>query len=218
MSISIVLADDHGLVRSGLRLLLESDAELRVVGEAGNGCDAIELVRTLAPAVAILDISMPLLGGIEATRAICRECPNTAVIILSMHMDEGHVLNALSAGALGYVIKSAAGNEFIAAVQTVANHRLYLSPQLSAKIMHSIQAGGSEEEPEQLLRKLSAREREILQLVVRGYSSARIAAMLGLASNTVDTYRSRIMAKLRIENLPDLVRFAIRHGILPLQD
>jgi DNA-binding NarL/FixJ family response regulator len=218
MSVSIVLADDHDLVRSGLRLLLESEREFSVIGEAGNGCDAIELVRALAPTVAILDISMPILSGIECARVLCREAPNTAVIILSMYTDEGHVLDALGAGALGYVLKSAVGNEFIEAVQTVANRRLYLSPPLSAKIMHSIQAGGSSEDPEQLLRKLSTREREILQLVVEGHSSAKIAAILGLASNTVDTYRSRVMAKLHIENLPNLVRFAIRHGILPLQD
>jgi DNA-binding NarL/FixJ family response regulator len=218
MSISIVLADDHDLVRSGLHLLLEGEREFCVIGEAGNGCDAIELVRTLNPTVAILDISMPMLNGIETARTISREFPKTAVIILSMYADDSHVIEALSAGALGYVLKSAIGSEFIEAVQTVANHRLYLSPPLSARLLHSIQVGGGGGEPEQLLRKLSTREREILQLVVEGYSSARIAAKLGLASNTVDTYRSRLMAKLQIDNLPSLVRFAIRCGILPLQD
>lgn len=216
MSISIMLADDHEIVRTGVRLLLESQGEFAVTGEASDGSTAIKLARTLAPTVAILDISMPLLNGIEAARSISRQCPNTAIIILSMYTDEGHVIDALCAGSLGYVLKSATGSELISAVQTVANRRLYLSPTLSAKIMHSFHTGAPTGDPQQVLRKLSDREREILQLVVEGNSSAEIAARLGLANTTVDTYRSRLMKKLRIDSLPNLVRFAIRHGLLPL--
>ncbi len=216
MTISIILADDHAIVRTGVRLLLESQGEFVVVGEAGNGCVAIELARTFSPAVAILDISMPLLNGIEAARSISRQCPDTAIIILSMYTDEGHVIDALCAGASGYILKSAPGSEFITAVHTVASRRLYLSPALSSKIMHSFHTGSATGEPTVLLRKLSEREREILQLVVEGNSSGEIATRLGLASTTVDTYRSRMMKKLRIGSLPDLVRFAIRHGLLPL--
>ena len=159
---------------------------------------------------------MPLLNGIEAARSISRQCPNTAILILSMYSDEGHVVDALCAGALGYVLKSASGSEFIAAVQAVTNRRIYLGPALSARLMHSFHTGNANDNPQQVLRKLSPREREILQLVVEGNSSGGIAARLGLASTTIDTYRSRLMKKLHIDSLPDLVRFAIRHGLLPL--
>jgi DNA-binding NarL/FixJ family response regulator len=134
MNISIVLADDHELVRSGIRRLLEYNNGFCVIGEAGNGNEAVQLVRALRPDVAVLDISMPLMGGIEAARSIHKQSPNTGIIILSMYYDEGHVIDALRAGALGYVIKASAGSEFFDAVHTVASHRLFLSPQVSAKV------------------------------------------------------------------------------------
>jgi DNA-binding NarL/FixJ family response regulator len=214
MNISIVLADDHELVRSGIRRLLEYNNGFCVIGEAGNGNEAVQLVRALRPDVAVLDISMPLMGGIEAARSIHKQSPNTGIIILSMYYDEGHVIDALRAGALGYVIKASAGSEFFDAVHTVASHRLFLSPQVSAKVLERMH--GKNGDTAVLLHELSPREREILQLVVEGHSSAKIGTFLGLSSSTVDTYRSRLMAKLHIDNVPDLVRFAIRHGLLKL--
>lgn len=217
MTISVVLADDHELVRAGIRLLIERNKGLRVIGEAGNGVAAIELVRSLAPNVAVLDLAMPLCNGIEAACIIHKEYPNTAIVIVSMYADEGHVLDAFSAGALGYVVKTTAGDEFVRAVEAVAAHQFYLSPSLSATLMRVFNANKSAKAAsEQSLRSLSSREREILQLVVEGYSSTAIASTLGLASTTVDTYRSRLMAKLHVNNLPELVRFAIRNGLLPL--
>lgn len=216
MDTSIVLAEDHELVRMGLRMLLERNKCMRVVGEADNGVVAIGLVRSLLPDVAILDFSMPLCNGSEAARIIHKEYPSTAILIMSMYADEGHVLDALSAGALGYVTKTTTGPEFVRAVETVAAHQFYLSSSLSAKIAHSIHSRGNQDAGfDHPLRRLSPREREILQLVVEGFSSAEIGSMLGLASTTVDTYRSRLMAKLHINNLPELVRFAIRQGLLP---
>ncbi len=214
MNISIVLADDHELVRSGIRKLLEYNNGFCVVGEASNGNDAVQLVRTLRPDVAVLDISMPLSGGIEAARTIHKQYPNTGIVILSMYYDEGHVIDALRAGAMGYVIKASAGSEFFEAVHNVASRRLYLSPHVSARVLERMHTRGSDAtEP---LQELSPREREILQLVVEGNSSAKIAELLGLSSATVDTYRSRLMAKLHIDNIPDLVRYAIRHGLISI--
>ena len=217
MTVSIVLADDHELVRAGIRLLLERSKRMRVIGEAGNGAAAIDMVRSLAPDVAVLDLAMPLCNGIEAARIIRRDCQNTAIIIVSMYGDEGHVLDAFSAGALGYVVKTTGGDEFVRAVEAVSAHQFYLSPSLSAKLMRAFYANkNAVAASEQSLSALSPREREILQLVVEGHSSAAIASTLGLASTTVDTYRSRLMAKLQVNNVPELVRFAIRHGLLPL--
>ncbi len=213
MNISIVLADDHELVRSGIRKLLEYNNGFYVIGEAGNGNEAVKLVRSLRPDVAVLDISMPLASGLDAARTIHKEFPNTGIVILSMYADEGHVLDALRAGAMGYVLKSSAGSEFFDAIHSVASRRLYLSPHVSTKVLQHMQSR-EREEGAVLLDELSPREREILQLVVEGHSSAKIAGLLGLSSATVDTYRSRLMAKLHIDNLPDLVRFAIRHGLI----
>lgn len=217
MSISIVLADDYELVRAGIRLLLERNKGLRVIGEANNGNEAVRLVRLLSPTVAVLDVSMPFGGGIEAARVIRKECPNTAVLMLSIYADDGHVLDAIGAGVHGYVLKGTMVSEFVRAVESVADHHFYLSPALSDRLIRAVHSGeNSAADREQPLRKLSVREREILQLVVEGHSSTEIAAMLGLASATVDTYRSRLMAKLHINNVPHLVRFAIREGLLSL--
>lgn len=215
MNISIVLADDHELVRSGIRKLLEYNNGFCVIGEAGNGNEAIKLVRSLRPDVVVLDISMPLASGLEAARTIHKEYPDTGIVILSMSADERHVLDALRAGALGYVLKSSAGSEFFDALHSVVSRRLYLSPHVSTTVLEHIQIR-DRDAGSVLLDDLSPREREILQLVVEGLSSAKIAGMLGLASATVDTYRSRLMAKLHIDNLPDLVRFAIRNGLISL--
>ncbi len=216
MSITIFLADDHAVVRDGLRFLLEAQADLKVVGDAPNGREAVHQVANLCPDIVIIDIAMPELNGIEATRQIHDICPNTRSIILSMYATDEHVLRALQAGAYGYILKESAGVEVINAVRTVYNGRRYLSQKISEKVIDSYirqQHIGLVETP---LARLSPREQEILQLVVEGKSSAEIAEILSLSPNTVDTYRSRLMQKLGINDLPGLVKFAIQHGLISL--
>lgn len=217
MSISVFLADDHAVVRDGLRHLLEAQPDIKVVGDAANGRQALKLIKELCPDIAIMDIAMPELNGIEATRKICNDCPSTHVIILSIYSTAGHVSRALQAGAQGYVLKESAGIEVVNAVRAVhAGHR-YLSLKLSDKLIDDyllkINSFG-EQDP---LSRLSPREIEVLQQVVEGKSSAQIAASLSLSVKTVETYRSRIFHKLEINDLPGLVKFAIQHGLTPLE-
>ncbi|RIK34773.1 MAG: DNA-binding response regulator [Chloroflexi bacterium] len=214
MTIAIVLADDHGVVRAGLRLLLESQPDLKVVGEATNGRDALRAVAQLRPQVAVIDIAMPELNGIEATRQIRAEYPSTQVIILSMYANPEHTYRALRAGARGYVPKESAGDELIKAVRAVCAGRRHLSPKIADEFVDEYLVQRTLLEPESPLELLSAREREVLQLVVEGNSTAQIAEQLALSPKTVDTYRSRLMQKLEIDNLPQLVLFALRHGII----
>lgn len=216
MSITIFLADDHAVVRDGLRFLLEAQADFKVVGDAANGRDAVHQVAQLNPEIVIIDIAMPELNGIEATRQIRDICPGAQVIILSMYATDEHVLRALQAGAQGYILKESAGVEVINAVRAVHAGRRYLSQKISERVIDSYirqQNIGLAENP---LARLSPREQEILQLVVEGKSSAEIAEILSLSPNTVDTYRSRLMQKLGINDLPGLVKFAIQHGLISL--
>lgn len=216
MSITIFLADDHAVVRDGLRFLLEAQADFKVVGDASNGREAVHQVTDLCPHIVIIDIAMPELNGIEAARQIRDICPTTRIIILSMYATDEHVLRALQAGAQGYILKESAGVEVINAVRSVhAGHR-YLSQKISEKVIDSFIRQQSISPPENPLARLSPREQEILQLVVEGKSSADIAEILSLSPNTVDTYRSRLMQKLGISDLPNLVKFAIQHGLISL--
>lgn len=217
MRITIFLADDHAVVRDGLRALLEEQPDFEVVGDAANGRETVRRVGPCCPDVVVMDIAMPELNGIEATRQIHEVCPTTQVIILSMHATTEHIFRALQAGARGYLLKESAGSEVINAVRAVqAGHR-YLSQKISEKViddyLHQRQAG----ERKSPLASLSPREREILQLVVEGKSSAEIAELLSLSPKTVDTYRSRLMQKLGIGDLPTLVKFAIQHGLTSLE-
>lgn len=215
--ITIILADDHAIVRDGLRSLLEAHSELKVIGDAANGRDALQLVDHSCPDIAILDIAMPEMNGIEATRQINDICPKTQVIILSMHATSKHVYRALQAGARGYLLKASAGFEVVDAIHAVFEGRRYLSQKISDIIIEDYITQREIEEAENPLDRLSAREREILQLVVEGKSSSDIAQILSLSSSTVDTYRSRLMQKLAINDIPTLVKFAIRHGITSLE-
>jgi len=203
-------------VRDGLRYLLEAQPDIKVVGDAADGRQTLRLVERLRPDVAIMDIAMPELNGIEATRRIRTDCPSTQVIILSIYSTEEHVSRALEAGARGYVLKESAGIEVVNAVRAVHSGHHYLSQKLSDQLiddyLHQIKASG-EKDP---LDRLSPREKEVLQLVVEGKSSAEIAAALSLSIKTVETYRSRIFQKLDIDDLPSLVKFAIQHGLTPL--
>jgi DNA-binding NarL/FixJ family response regulator len=216
MSISVFLADDHTVVRDGLRYLLEAQPDITVVGDAANGRQSLQLIEKLCPDVAIMDIAMPELNGIEVTRKICTDCPSTQVIILSIYSTEEHVSRALQAGAQAYVLKESAGIEVVNAVRAVHSGHHYLSQKLSDRLiddyLHQINSSG-EKDP---LARLSPREIEVMQLVVEGKSSAEIAAALSLSVKTVETYRSRTFHKLEINDLPSLVKFAIQHGLTPL--
>lgn len=217
MSITVFLADDHGVVRDGLRLLLETVSDFQVLGEAHNGREAVSKIIQKCPDIAIVDITMPELNGIEATRQIRQHCPTTQVIILSMHISSGHIARALQAGAKGYVLKSSAGAEVVDAIRTVQAGRRYLSQKVSNHMIDDYLKQLEANETESPLARLSPRELEILQLVVEGKSSVQIADILSLSPKTVDTYRSRLMQKLGLEDMPSLVKFAIQHGLTPLE-
>jgi DNA-binding NarL/FixJ family response regulator len=215
--ITILLADDHTVVRDGLRVLLEAHPDLKVIGDASDGREAVRQVIKCRPDVAIMDINMPELNGIEATEQIRQSCPATQVIILSMYGTRKYIARALQAGARGYLLKAASGSEVVAAVRTVqAGHR-YLSQEVSDQVIDDYAGRCQASEIEDPLARLSPREREVLQLVVEGKSSAEIAEILFLSPATVDTYRSRLMQKLDLNDLPSLVKFAIQHGLISLE-
>lgn len=217
MSLTVVLADDHTVVRDGLRYLLEAQPDIKVVGDAADGRKAVELVAQLKPNVAIVDITMPELNGIDATLQMCQVSPFTEVIILSMHADTRHIARALQAGAHGYLIKESAGREVVKAVREVnAGHR-YLSTTVSDSVIDDYVLQQRIKAHKNPLDSLSAREREVMQFVVEGKSSAEIAGILNLSPKTVESYRSRLMKKLGIGDLPSLVRFAIQQGLTPLE-
>jgi len=211
--ITVLLADDHTVVRDGLRVLLEASGDVRVIGAAPDGRAAVEEARRLRPAVVVMDIAMPVLNGIDATREILRIQPDTNVLILSMHFSSEHVYRALQAGASGYLLKESAGAEVVQAVKAVASGRRYLSQKITDTVVEDYLREGRHEGP---LESLSPRERQILQLTVEGRSSAEMAAHLHLSPKTVDTYRSRLMQKLGIDDLPGLVKFAIQNGLTSL--
>jgi DNA-binding NarL/FixJ family response regulator len=217
VSITVFLADDHAVVRDGLRALLEAQPDIRVVGDAADGREAVGQVARLGPDVAVIDIAMPELNGIEAAREIGEVCPSSQVIILSMHSTTEHIFRALQAGARGYLLKESAGIEVVNAVRAVyAGHR-YLSQKISDRLIDDYVRQRQAAEAKSPLARLSPREREVLQLVVEGKSSAEIADTLSLSVKTVETYRSRLMLKLDISDLPGLVKFAVQHGLTPLE-
>ncbi len=216
MNISVYLADDHAIVRDGLRLLLEAENNIDVIGSAADGRSAVREIRKMNPDLVILDIAMPLLNGIEATLQILESCPSTKVIILSMHATREHIHRAMHAGARGYLLKESAGSEVVKAIRSVYAGNRYLSQRVSETILDDYLNQGSNDSKDNPIKLLSAREREILQLVVEGQSNSQIAENLCLSPKTVETYRSRVMQKLQIKNLPALVKFAIRAGITSL--
>ena len=217
MSITVFLADDHAVVRDGLRSLLEAQPDINVIGDAANGRETVRRVVQLSPDVAIIDIAMPELNGIEAAQEIGEVCPSTQIIILSMHSTNEHVFRALQAGAQGYLLKESAGIEVIKAIRAVHTGRRYLSQDISDQLIDDYVRQRQTTEAKSPLARLSLREREVLQLVVEGKSSAEIADDLSLSAKTVETYRTRLMRKLGINDLPTLVRFAIQHGLTPLE-
>jgi DNA-binding NarL/FixJ family response regulator len=216
MEISVLIADDHAVVRDGLRALLEANPDIRVVGEAANGHEAVSLVQSLLPDVVIMDISMPGQNGISATRQILEISPRTRVIILSMLGTPEHVYRALEAGAGGYLLKESAGREVMDAVLAVYAGEIYLSQPVTKTLIGDYLRQREQLDEESPLARLSPREREILQLVVDGRSSAEIGEKLHLSPKTVESYRSRMMQKLGINDIPSLVKFAIREGLISL--
>jgi DNA-binding NarL/FixJ family response regulator len=217
VTISVFLADDHAVVRDGLKTLLEIEDKVSVVGSASNGRDALRQVKKIEPDVVIMDISMPELNGIDATRQIIEARPGIRVIILSMHATREHIQRALQAGAKGYLLKESAGAEVVQAVRAVYGGNRYLSQPVSEILIDDYLSSNQTDSFSDPLDQLSTREREILQLVVEGNSSAKIADILCLSPKTVETYRSRIMSKINVKDMPGLVKFAIRNGLISLE-
>jgi DNA-binding NarL/FixJ family response regulator len=216
MAMRVFLVDDHAIVRDGLRLILESQGDITVVGEASNGRQAVNEVKKICPDIVLMDIAMPELNGIDATMQITEICPSTHVVILSVLDTSEYIFEAFKAGAKGYILKESAGEEVVKAIRWVISGHHYLSQEISGTVVTDyIKQRGSSEQKSQL-KTLSKREREILQLIVEGRSNAEVAHTLFISPKTVETYKSRIMQKLDIKDLPTLVRFAIKNGISPL--
>jgi len=211
--VRIVLADDHTIMRHGLRLVLERQPDFAVVGEANNGREAVDLVILETPDVAVIDIAMPLLNGIEAAKRITEERSKTAVVILSMHSDESYILRALRAGARGYLLKDSAETDLIQAIRAVCAGKAFFSPAVSRVLaddyLRQIQQQGVED-PYELL---TAREREVVQLLAEGKTNKQIARLLGVTAKTVETHRATVMRKLDAHSVVDIVRYALRNKL-----
>lgn len=208
--IRVVLVDDHDIVREGLRHLVERQPDIRVVGSFGDGATAARHAASLEADIALIDIAMPGLNGLEVVRQMRRVAPSLRAIMLSMHADFEYVFQAMQAGAKGYLIKETAGEEVVEALRTVHAGQRFLSRGLDAARFAGFLRTRVQASP---LERLSERERQVLQLVVEGQTSAEIAAQLNLSPKSVETYRSRMLTKLAIDDLPGLVKFAIRHGL-----
>lgn len=213
MNIKVLLADDHAIVRDGLQALLQAEPGFAVVASAANGREAVSAACALKPDIVVMDIAMPELNGLDAAGQIHRACPGVKIIILSIHATSEHIYQAFRAGAMGYLLKESAGSELVAAARAVSEGRRYLAQRISDTVLEDYlrqRAASSRPSP---LESLSEREREVLQLAAEGLSSAGIAARLSLSPRTVETYRSRLMSKLNLHDLPSLIRFAIEHGL-----
>lgn len=214
---TIVLADDHPVVRHGLRALLEAEPDFRIVGEAGDGLEGARLVERLQPHVLLLDLMMPGLSGLEVTRQVSQHVGQTQVVILSIHANEAYVLEALKNGATGYVLKDSSASELVRAVREVAAGRRYLSPPLSERAIDAY-AQKAKETPLDSYETLTTREREVLHLAAEGYSNTVIAARLSISPRTVETHRANFTHKLGLHKQTDLIRYALRRGIIPMED
>ena len=210
----LALADDHTIMRSGLRLLLERESDFSIVGEAGDGREVIEIVEAQSPDVVIMDVAMPNLNGIEAARRITSAHPRTAVIILSMHSDESYVLRALNAGARGYLLKDSAESDLISAVRAVSEGKAFFSPAISKLLVEDYVRQLRQRGVEDSYELLTPRERELLQLVAEGKTTKEAATVLNLSPHTVDTHRSNLMRKLNVNSLPELILYAVRKGVI----
>jgi DNA-binding NarL/FixJ family response regulator len=215
MPVRILIADDHEIVRRGLRALVDNQPNWMVVGEAVTGRDAIEKAKESTPDVAIIDIGMPELNGLEATRQILKLLPQTEVLILTMHESEQIVREVLAAGARGYVLKSDAGKDLVAAVDALCQHRTFFSSKVSEMLLHTYLRHGDRAEPAEISRsRLTAREREIVQLLAEGKSNKEVAQTLNISIKTAETHRTNIMNKLDLRSITELVRYAVRNNIV----
>jgi two-component system, NarL family, response regulator NreC len=215
MAVKILIADDHQIVRQGLRFLLEKESDLKVVAEADDGRSTVRLVRELNPAVIIMDVAMPDLNGIEATRQIIAEFPGTKVIALSMYADRRFVMNMLKAGASGYLLKDCAFEELIRAIRVVLAQKTYLSPGVTDILVKDYKMGVQVNEPS-AFGVLTSREREVLQLMSEGNSTTKIAENLHVSIKTVESHRQQLMQKLNIRSVAELTKYAIREGLTTL--
>ena len=217
MTIKIILADDHQIVRQGLRTLLDAEPDMKIVGEADNGRKTMGLAHELAPDVIIMDISMPDLNGIDATRQILLKSPEVKIIALSMHSDSLFVMNMFKSGALGYLLKDCALEELVKAIRTVMRQKTYISPGLSDILIKDFANhwGGA---PVSAYVVLTAREREVLQLMAEGKTTMQIAGSLSVSSKTVEAHRKQIMNKLGLHSIAELTKYAIRQGLTSLDD
>lgn len=215
MTIRVLLADDHKIVRDGLRTLLEKHADIVVLGEAEDGREALQLTKKLSPDVVVMDIAMPDLNGIEATRQILSEYPGIRVVALSMHSDKRFVSEMLKAGASAYLLKDCAFEELITAIRTVIKGKIYLSPGIAGVVIEDYVSTDRKSESS-VFSLLSDREREVLQLMAEGKSTKEVAAQLNVSIKTVETHRTNIMTKLDIHSIAELTKYAIREGLTSL--
>ncbi len=212
--IKILLADDHAVMRTGLRLVLERQADFEVVGEASDGREAVAMTQKLAPNVLVMDIGMPNLNGIEAARQVAAAAPQVSVVILSMHSDESYVLRALKAGAKAYLLKESAESDLIAAIRAVSSGKAFFSPAVSRMLVEDYVRQLQDREIEDSYELLTTREREILQLIAEGKSNKEVAAVLNLSLYTVETHRGNLMEKLGLHTVPELILYAVRKGVI----
>ncbi len=213
--IRILLADDHTLMRDGLRSLIEAEPDLCVVGEAEDGRSALKLAGEVCPDVILMDIAMPLLNGLEATRQLKHDCPQAKVLILTMHEHEDYIRQALAAGAQGYILKDATAGELLEAIRAVSRGEVVLSPAITRLVVENyLRWGDVQREAES--NGLSRREREVLQLIAEGYSNKQIAEILSLSIKTIQTHRMNLMSKLDLHNRADLIKYAIQRKIIDI--
>jgi two-component system, NarL family, response regulator NreC len=207
--IRVFLADDHAVVRQGFRLILDAEPDMEIVGEAGNGREAVQMAETLNPDVVVMDVAMPELNGIEATRRLLQSAPRTRVLALSMHKDSVYVREILRAGARGYLLKDSIDRDLVAAVRAVAAGEGYLSPGVSEAVLSDYRRHVTDP-----IDLLTSREREVLQMIAEGKTNKEIATILNLSIYTVEAHRGRIMEKLNLHSINELVRFAVRNGLV----
>ncbi|MEZ4593193.1 MAG: response regulator transcription factor [Chloroflexota bacterium] len=216
--IKLVLADDHAVVRSGLRMLLQAQPDMEIVGEAESGKEALALVRSLQPDVILMDIQMPGMNGIEATRQIKEAGADTAVLALTMHEDDQYFFEMLQAGASGYLPKRAAPDELVQAIRTVSRGEVFLFPSLATRLVQSYLGGEAGGDTEALVGELTPREQEVLVLIAEGMTNPEIADKLVISVKTVDRHRENIMRKLNLHSRIELVKYALRHGLIGLEE
>ena len=212
--IRILLADDHTVMRSGLRVLLERQPGFRVVAEAADGHEVVKMAETCAPHVAVVDVAMPRLNGIDSVRQLTAKHPEIAVVILSMHSDEGYVLRALKAGARGYLLKDSPEADLIAAIRAVHERKAFFSPAISKLLAEDYLRQLERREVEDSYELLTARERQVLQLLAEGRSNKEVATELGLSLYTVETHRANLLQKLNLRGIPELILYAVRKGVI----